>query len=75
MIKNVSANRFLGFAFEKYCFYNKNRKRRINCRGIAIGGEGGGGMGAIAPPTLISKPKKVQEFQFQTSGILTFMSV
>ena len=43
MIKNVSANRFLSFAFEKYCFYNKNRKRRINCRGIAIGGEGGHG--------------------------------
>ena len=26
MIKNVSANRFLSFAFEKYCLYNKHRK-------------------------------------------------
>ena len=31
MIKNVSANKFLGFAFEKYCLYNKHRKRRIHC--------------------------------------------
>ena len=31
VIKNVSANKFLSFAFEKYYLYNKHRKRRVQC--------------------------------------------
>ena len=30
MIKNVPVNKFLSFAFEKYCLYNKHRKPRIH---------------------------------------------
>ena len=44
--------------------------------GVETGGPGkerwgGGGM----PPTSISEPNKVQQFQFQTQGILYFMGV
>ena len=39
-------------------------------RGVATGGPGG-----PWPHTPISKPKKVQQFQFQTSGILSFTVV
>ena len=40
-------------------------------------GKGGGSVGRPCPlkPTSISKPNKVQQFQFQTSGILLFMGV
>ena len=48
-------------------------------RGAATGGPGGpggpGGQGAMAPSTLIFEPNKVQQFQFQTSGIMLFMGV
>ena len=40
-------------------------------RGVAKGAQ----LGGIAPPASTSKPKKVQKFLFQTSGILFFMSV
>ena len=33
------------------------------------------GQGGHCPPTSISKPNKVQEFQFQISGMLLFMAV
>ena len=36
---------------------------------------GGGDRGAWTSPTSISKLNKVQQFQFQTSGILLFMGV
>ena len=38
-------------------------------RGVATGG---GWQGAMPRPTSISEPNKVQQFQFQTSGILLF---
>ena len=41
-------------------------------RGVVISERG---QGAMAPPTSIFEPNKVQEFQFQTSGILLFMGV
>ena len=34
-----------------------------------------GARGAMAPSTLIFEPNKVQQFQFQTSGIMLFMGV
>ena len=36
MIKNVSANKFLSFAFEKYCLYYKHRKRGIDCMFLVV---------------------------------------
>ena len=53
------------------------------CRGVACRARGGGGGGGgvreagrtMASPTSISKPNKIQEFQFQTSGILLFIGV
>ena len=52
-------------------------------RGVATGGGGAGvlllgggwGLGCYGPPTSLSESNKVQEFQFQTSGILLFTSV
>ena len=51
-----------------------NAKRNNYFRGVASGGEGGGA-GGHGPLTSISKPNKVQQVQFQTSGILFFTSV
>ena len=34
--KNVSADRLLSFGFGKYCFYNKNRERRIHCVSLVV---------------------------------------
>ena len=31
MKKNVSGDRFVSFAFGKYCLNNKHRERRIRC--------------------------------------------
>ena len=36
MIKNVSANMFLSFPFEKYCLHNKHRKRTIHCMSLVV---------------------------------------
>ena len=41
-------------------------------RGVATGG---GGQGCYGTPTSLSESNKVQEFQFQTSGIMLFASV
>ena len=37
--------------------------------------QGPGGSMPLRPPTSTSEPKKIQQFQFQTSGILFFMDV
>ena len=49
-------------------------------KGVATKGGGGGGEDKVGargpwPPTSISEPNKVQQFQFQTSGILLFTGV
>ena len=36
MIKNASTNNFLIFAFDKYCLYNKHRKRRVHCMSLVV---------------------------------------
>ena len=36
MIKNVSADRFLSFAFGNYCWYNKHRECRIRCMSLVV---------------------------------------
>ena len=49
------------------------------CVCVCVCGEGGGGVREVgrtmASPPSISKPSKIQEFQFQTSGILLFIGV
>ena len=40
-----------------------------------LGGKGGHAPSPPPPPTLISEPNNVQQFQFQTQGILLFMGV
>ena len=48
----------------------------LECRGVATGREGGGvGVGGHSPSTSSSKPNKVQQFPFQTSGILLLTDV
>ena len=42
----------------------------IKTRGVATVGPGGHG-----PPTSSFEPKKVQQFQFQTSGVLLYTGV
>ena len=36
MTKNVSGNKFVSFAFKKYCLYYKHRKRRIYCMSLVV---------------------------------------
>ena len=47
----------------------------LMCSGVSIGGRGSGGLGGLWPPTSIFKPSKVQQFQFQMSGIQLFIGV
>ena len=45
------------------------------CRGVTSGGGGGwGGAGGHGPPSSISEPNKVQQFQFEKQGIFAIRS-
>ena len=36
MKKNVSGDKFVSFAFGKYCLNNKHRERRIRCMSLVV---------------------------------------
>ena len=53
-------------------FFRKNKKFLFDHMTHSIRGVATRGPGGAWPPTSISKPKEVQQFQFQTSEILLF---
>ena len=58
----------------KNIFLQFTRLCNVN-RGVAIGEGMRRARRTMAPPTSISKPNKVEEVRFQTSGILLFRGI